>query len=111
MGGNCYAFYLVEWYWPDSDRDTEFGNYVLEKDIRVFATVDVKTTKSENQEVTTGVAIPYEQEPIWSVVNAVMGVILAGSIIATCVTVLRLENSYANFEHYPIKRYWSCGKK
>ena len=105
IGGERYAYYLVEWYWPDGENDAEFGDYVLDKNIRIFASVDVETAKSANKDATNGMKISYKQEAMWEIINTVIGAILVLFAGITCIIVLRLQNSYADFERYPIKRY------
>ena len=55
LAGGRYSYYLVEWYWPYGTDDTELGNYVVENDIKINASIQVKTCKSENQASLNGI--------------------------------------------------------
>lgn len=103
IGGDCYAYYLVEWYWPDGTNDSEIGNLALEKDVKIFASINAKTWKSEEQNVSHGVEREYEQEPVWQTVNIIVAVALAVCAFTTCTTLLRLENNYIDLEDYPLR--------
>lgn len=94
LGRYRYAYYLVEWYWQDYDGSTELGNLALEKDMWIFASVNARTWKSEDQNSSNGIAIEYNHNKGWSVVNIVVGVLGVGSAVATCFTLYRLSLDY-----------------
>ena len=93
LAGNRYSYYLVEWYWPYGTDDTELGNYVVENDIKINASIQVKTWKSEDQASLNGIITKYDMNPIWAVVNVIisLGIILVA--YATCSTLHKLSMS------------------
>ena len=93
LAGNRYSYYLVEWYWPEGANDTELGNYVLDNDIKINASIQVKTWKSEDQASLNGIITKYDMNPIWAVVNVIisLGIILIA--YATCSTLHKLSMS------------------
>ena len=93
LAGNRHSYYLVEWYWPEGANDTELGNYVLDNDIKINASIQVKTWKSEDQASLNGIITKYDMNPIWAVVNVIisLGIILVA--YATCSTLHKLSMS------------------
>ena len=93
LAGNRYSYYLVEWFWPYGTDDTELGNYVVENDIKINASIQVKTWKSEDQASLNGIITKYDMNPIWAVVNVIisLGIILVA--YATCSTLHKLSMS------------------
>jgi hypothetical protein len=93
LAGNRHSYYLVEWYWPEGANDTELGNYVLDNDIKINASIQVKTWKSEDQASLNGIITKYDMNPIWAVVNVIisLGIILIA--YATCSTLHKLSMS------------------
>lgn len=98
LAGNRHSYYLVEWYWPEGANDTELGNYVLDNDIKINASIQVKTWKSEDQASLNGIITKYDINPIWAVVNVIisLGIILVA--YATCSTLHKLSmNTYFSY--------------
>ena len=93
LAGNRHSYYLVEWYWPEGANDTELGNYVLDNDIKINASIQVKTWKSEDQASLNGIITKYDMNPIWAVVNVIisLGIILVA--YAACSTLHKLSMS------------------
>ena len=93
LAGNRHSYYLVEWYWPEGANDTELGNYVLDNDIKINASIQVKTWKSEDQASLNGIITKYDMNPIWAVVNVIisLGIILIA--YAACSTLHKLSMS------------------
>ena len=94
VAGSRYSYYLVEWYWPYGENDTELGDLVLDKDIKIFASVEVKTWKSENQASLDGVLIKYQQHPVWEVINFIVAILIIVSAYAICSTLYNLSMAY-----------------
>ena len=104
LAGNRHSYYLVEWYWPEGANDTELGNYVVENDIKINASIQVKTWKSEDQASLNGIITKYDMNPIWAVVNVIisLGIILIA--YATCSTLHKLSmNTYFSYGGFTAK--------
>ena len=93
LAGNRHSYYLVEWYWPEGANDTELGNYVLDNDIKINASIQVKTWKSEDQASLNGIITKYDMNPIWAVVNVIISLAIILVAYATCSTLHKLSMS------------------
>ena len=93
LAGNRHSYYLVEWYWPEGANDTELGNYVLDNDIKINASIQVKTWKSEDQASLNGIITKYDMNPIWAVVNVIISIGIILVAYATCSTLHKLSMS------------------
>lgn len=93
LAGNRHSYYLVEWYWPEGANDTELGNYVLDNDIKINASIQVKTWKSEDQASLNGIITKYDMNPIWAVVNVIISLGIVLVAYATCSTLHKLSMS------------------
>ena len=94
LGGERHAYYLVEWYWPDDIDNTYIGNMALEKDLKISATINATSKKSEDKESTNGISTEYKQDSGWQSVNTVIGAIILIQVILTCLSVYRLNDEF-----------------
>ena len=92
LGGERYAYYLVEWYWPDDIDNTYIGNMALEKDLKISASINATSKKSEDKESINGISTEYKQETGWETFNTVIGVIIGIQIFITCLSVYKLDD-------------------
>ena len=104
IGGNSYGYYLVEWYWPNSENDNIIGDLALEKDMKVFASINAKSWKSESQNSTNGVSRKYVQETKWMNINIGVGSVLASALILTSYALFTLKDPYLTLEEYPVPK-------
>ena len=91
VAGTRYSYYLVEWYWPYDASDTEIGNLVIDGDLSISASVEVRTWKSENQSSLDGLLIIYKQHPVWAIVNIIVAIAIIASAYAICYTLYNLS--------------------
>ena len=94
LGGERYAYYLVEWYWPDDTNNTHIGNMALEKDVKISASINATSKKSEDKKSTNGISIEYKQDALLKGVNTVVGVIIAIQFVITCLSVYKLNDEF-----------------
>lgn len=92
IGGNRYAYYIVDWYWPSSEDDTEIGNIVMDENLKIFSSISATTNKSETTDVKNGIAIEYDFDSWWKIGNIVVGVIIGLSALITCLKVRNIED-------------------
>ena len=97
IGGNHYAYYIVEWCWPSGEDDNYYGDLALEKDIKIFASINAKTNKSEVTNATnanSGIEIEYDTNETWKYVNVVIGIILGIITLITFLQVRQFDDYY-----------------
>ena len=92
LGALHYAYYEIDWYWPTGEDDNFYGELAMKEELRISSTIHAKTNKSEDTLSTNGVKIEYKKNPIWQIVNVIVGIVLGLGAITTLLKLFSLED-------------------